>query len=33
MLYTMRYFDVYVLCHAANKLLRGGFERNTSDFF
>ena len=33
MLYPMRYFDVYVLCQAADKLLRGGFERNVADFF
>lgn len=33
MFYTMGYFDVYVLCQAANRLLGGGFERNINDFF
>lgn len=33
MLQPMRYFDVYLLCQAADKLLRGGFERNVADFF
>jgi len=33
MFQSMRYFDVYVLCQAASKLLMGGFERNVNDFF
>ena len=30
---AMRYFDVYILCQAANRLLQGGFERNVAEFF
>ncbi len=33
MFQAMKYFDVYVLCQAANRLLQGGFERNINDFF
>ena len=33
MFQLMKYFDVYVLCQAANRLLNGGFERNIDDFF
>jgi hypothetical protein len=33
MFQDMKYFDVYVLCQAANRLLSGEFERNANDFF
>lgn len=33
MFQRMEYFDVYVLCQAANRLLGGGFERTVNDFF
>ena len=29
----MKYFDVYVLCQAANRLLSGEFAKNVNDFF
>lgn len=33
MFQLMKYFDVYVLCQAANRLLDGGFELNINDYF
>lgn len=33
MLKNMGYFDVYVLCQTANRLLDMGFERTVNDFF